>query len=652
MRTRTVKAGRFTLPVYTLNTVIVGSGAAGYCAADRLHAYGQTDCAIVTEDVMTGTSRNTGSDKQTYYKLTLSGGVADSVREMAQTLYSGQCVDGDIALCEAAYSAPCFLRLAELGMPFPQNRYGEYIGYKTDHDPRCRATSIGPYTSRQITERLQASVEAKGIRVFNDMQVVKLISDGRRCYGMLCLNLRREADPENAFVLFSSRNVIYATGGPAGIYADSVYPVGHSGASGLAFEAGAMGRNLTEWQYGLASVNPRWNVSGTYMQSLPRFVSINPDGGDEREFLSVAFPDKAELLSRVFLKGYQWPFDTRKLNGGSSLIDLLVYTELRKGRKVYLDFRTNPGNADIDYAGLSEEAYRYLAHAQACLGTPVRRLAHMNQPALDFYKDKGIDLHTRMLEISLCAQHHNGGLGVDCWWRTNLEGLFAVGEAAATHGVYRPGGSALNAGQVGATRAARYIASNSGGDAALDEDFDAAALTETEAFLQHVCLMVSSADNVTVYRENAARRMSATGGPVRSAQGIHHALAKVREEQKTFFQTVRVKKTNGLGEALRLRDILLCQEMVLAAMADYIAKGGKSRGSALYSDPEGLSPHRGLPEAYRFTPDDGGLSSLVQEAVRRQEGIRFTWRDVRPIPEDEGVFETVWRDFRKNGNVY
>ncbi len=60
--------------VISLNTVVVGTGAAGYNAADRLYGYGQKDIAIVTENILAGTSRNTGSDKQTYYKLTLSGG--------------------------------------------------------------------------------------------------------------------------------------------------------------------------------------------------------------------------------------------------------------------------------------------------------------------------------------------------------------------------------------------------------------------------------------------------------------------------------------------------------------------------------------------------------------------------------------------------
>ena len=82
---------------------------------------------------------------------------------MAENLFAGQCVDGDLALCEAALSVQSFMRLVELGVPFPKNRYGEYVGYKTDHDPRRRATSVGPYTSKQMTEKLEQSVLSKGI---------------------------------------------------------------------------------------------------------------------------------------------------------------------------------------------------------------------------------------------------------------------------------------------------------------------------------------------------------------------------------------------------------------------------------------------------------------------------------------------------------
>lgn len=652
MRESSLVIGAHTLPVYSLNTVIVGTGAAGYNAADRLFSYGQEDIAIITEHIMAGTSRNTGSDKQTYYKLTLSGNDSDSVGEMAQTLFSGGCVDGDLALCEAALSVQCFLKLAELGVPFPRNRYGEFIGYKTDHDPRSRATSVGPYTSRQMTECLQRAVEKKGIRVFDRMQVVRILGDGKQTFGLMCLDLDKAKEAGDAFVLFNCKNIIYATGGPAGMYAQSAYPHGHYGATGLAFEAGVKGKNLTEWQYGLASLRPRWNVSGTYMQSLPRLYSTDADGLDEREFLDGFFTDRESMLTSLFLKGYQWPFDVRKAMDGSSIIDILVYQESMKGRRVFLDFRRNPGNGEIDYDGLSREARNYLKSAGACFGTPFERLAHMNRPAVDFYLDKGIDLSREPLEIALCAQHNNGGLDVDCWWQTNLEGFYAAGEVSASHGVYRPGGSALNAGQAGSTRAAQMIAEKRRGDALPEEDFGCLVCSHVTQLMELASDLEGGGDTFKDMWDKAARRMSLVGGPIRSLEGLIRGLEEVRGELGDFTCLVRAGKTGGLSMALRLRDMLICQEVYLSAMADYITAGGKSRGSALYTDPAGRKPHESLPDLFAFQLDDDSRSSLVQEIQYRPGGSQITWREVRAIPASDSFFENVWRDFRKHGNIF
>lgn len=643
-------AGDVQAKLYSCNTVVVGTGAAGYNAADRLWQYGQRDLILISENRVGGTSRNTGSDKQTYYKLTLSGGDPDSVREMADTLFSGQCVDGDIALCEAALSTQGFLKLVELGVPFPRNRCGEYIGYKTDHDPRRRATSVGPYTSKQMTERLEAAVQAKGIPFRNQTQVIRILSDGKKVRGLLCLNTAAKTRQER-FVILRCKNVVYATGGPAGMYANSVYPVSHYGATGLALEAGASGKNLTEWQYGLASVRPRWNVSGTYMQVLPRVYSANPDGSDEREFLMDFFSDPAEMLSKLFLKGYQWPFDVRKVANGSSIIDILVYLESCKGRNVYLDYRTNPVGGNFRFGDLEPEAREYLTQAGACFGTPIERLLHMNTPAVEFYRDKGVDLATEPLEIALCAQHNNGGLGIDCWWQTDLQGLFAVGEVAASHGVYRPGGSALNAGQVGSTRAAQYIAARCQGDPEEDEIFRAVAEEALQQMASLADRTLTGNGNVRQVWGEVGRRMSACGAAIRNQEQIRTALRYITEQLNTLSDTVTAARESELQWVFRLRDTLISQQVYLSAMLDYVNQGGKSRGSALYTDMTGTKPFAQLPDAFTFVLDDGSRGDLVQEVQLKEGKCHFHWRPVRPIPEDDDFFENVWRMYRETGNI-
>lgn len=640
-------------PVIVKNTVVVGTGAAGFNAADRLYQYGQTDLAIITEGTKIGTSRNTGSDKQTYYKLTLAGKEPDSVRSMAQTLFDGQCVDGDLALCEAALSAQCFFRLTELGVPFPRNRYGEYIGYKTDHDSHHRATSIGPYTSKIMTECLEKSVRAKDIPIYDGLQVIRILSDGRKVYGLLCLNCQHLDRPGQRFLVFRCKNIVWATGGPAGMYSDSVYPFGHYGATGTAFAAGAMGKNLTEWQYGLASIKPRWNVSGTYMQVLPRFISTNQDGGEEREFLYDFFQKEGQLLTNVFLKGYQWPFDVRKIANGSSIIDILVYMEKKKGRRVFLDFRTNPGNKPVNFSLLSSEALEYLQKADACFGTPLERLMRMNAPAADFYLEKGVDLSKRPLEIALCAQHNNGGLAVDCWWQTNVDGLFCAGEAAASHGVYRPGGSALNAGQVGSTRAAQFIAAKCGGIPADDGEFERLA-SEAKNEADSLCRAVISQNenNVGNLWKKAADCMSLYGGAMRSESGLLKALDTVRKIRMNFSALVRISQEKQLSSVFRLQDTLLCQEIYLDAMLNYLHESGISRGSSFYTDQSGSKPYNQLPPEFAFRAGPDPKSNQVQEVLWKDKECLFSWRKVRPIPEEDDFFENVWHSYRKSQNIF
>lgn len=653
MKETCIYTGAGKVKVYIVNTVVVGTGAAGYNAADCLYSYGQQDVAVVSEHVKSGTSRNTGSDKQTYYKLTLSGSSPDSVREMAENLFAGQCMDGDIALCEAALSVQGFLKLVGLGVPFPKNRWGEYIGYKTDHDPRNRATSVGPYTSKIMTECLEKAVNEKKIPVFDKLQVIQILRNEDRCRGVLCLNLEAAEDEAEKLVAFCSENIIYATGGPAGIYADSVYPECHFGASGLAFEAGVRGRNLTEWQFGLASVAPRWNVSGTYMQVLPKFISRNPDGSDEREFLSEFFKDKGELLTNVFLKGYQWPFDVRKVEGGSSIIDILVYMETCKGRKIYLDFRNNPENVEIDYALLSDEAREYLEKAEACFGTPYERLLHMNAPAAEFYEKRGVNLSSQVLEIALCAQHNNGGLEMNAWWETNVPHFFAVGEVAGSHGVYRPGGSALNSGQVGSARAAQYIAARYTKTPEMEKEFE--EIVEKAANkMSALAFAALEKDGMEVDElwERAGRCMSRNAGAIRSREGIVEAVSKVKQELENLGSLVHIDSPKQLERVYRLRDMLIAQYVYLSAMADYMDNGGKSRGGALYSDPNGKKPFEQLPELFCFTLDDQSKSGMVQEIAYLNDRCEAKWRKVHQIPEEEDFFENIWRSYRENGNVY
>ena len=658
MRQEIIELDGLKLETYSLNTVVVGSGAAGFNAADRLYSFGQQHVAIVTEGINKGTSRNTGSDKQTYYKLTLAGDETDSVREMAHTFFEGGSMDGDIALVEAALSAQSFYHLADIGVPFPHNRYGEFVGYKTDHDPRQRATSAGPLTSKYMTEKLENQVQQKGIEIFDGYQIIGILTDDQdQAVGLLALNLNQLKNQDQRYTLFNCTNIVYATGGPAGMYETSVYPESQTGASGLAFEAGVAGKNLTESQYGIASIKFRWNLSGTYQQVLPRYVSTKPDGSDEKEFLEEYFEDPGAMLDAVFLKGYQWPFDPGKIdNYGSSLIDILVYNEtVVKGRRVWLDFTQNPGwassNGGLDFSLLGEESYQYLDNSEALFGNPIERLEHMNQPAIELYQNHGIDITEEYLEIAVCAQHNNGGLKGNIWWESNIDHLFPVGEVNGSHGVYRPGGAALNSGQVGSRRAAQYISARyqekPGQVNQLLQKAEAQIKDKIELGEQFVD-NINGDGNVGDICQDIGARMTRNGAHIRSRGSAAAAATEAKKQLKQLADNTKLDNIDDLGSAFKNYDLLMAQYVYLSAIKDYINQGGKSRGSYLVYDQDGKLPLSDLPEEFRFSLSDDNFKDEIQEVVYKNGDCEINWRQVHPLPEDDSWFENVWNRYRKD----
>lgn len=645
MKTQSIQVRGREMRLLTCHTAVVGSGAAGYAAANRLYEAGQRDIVMLTEGVNKGTSRNTGSDKQTYYKLSLCGGTADSVEEMARTYFAGRGMDGDLALCEAAFSPRCFYYLCEAGVPFPHNAFGEYSGYKTDHDPAMRATSAGPLTSRFMTECLERRAKEHGITVYDNWLVIAILVKENQCVGLMALSRR-----SGEYLLVNAANVVYATGGPAGIYKNSVYPSSQSGATGIALEAGAAAKNLTEWQYGIASLKFRWNLSGTYQQVLPRYVSTDMEGNDQREFLEGEFDSPESLLNAVFLKGYQWPFDPAKVkNQGSSMIDMLVYreTEERK-RRVFLDYRRNP--ASLTRLGqdwlkaLGDPAASYLAQSGAAQDTPIGRLLHMNPKAVELYRSHNIDLETEMLEIGVCAQHNNGGLAGDMWWESNLSHFFPVGEVNGSHGVHRPGGSALNSGQVGALRASIRISKVYRQGPMEIRDFLRAVGEQVEAKMRLAEQFAGPAEgglSPVQVKEEIGSVMSAGAAHIRAADQISRTQERLREIRSRLMERLSVKNPQELAQAFQTYDTLISAEALTAAINHYIKEGGESRGSYLIKQ-------NGADENFLDGPDPFGDS--VQELRLKDGKFQVRWRPVRPIPPRDLWFENVWKEYEAYGN--
>lgn len=650
--------GTIKARAYSVHTLIIGSGAASLNCAEHLYELGATDLLVVTDRLGAGTSNNSGSDKQTYYKIGIFGDVPDSPMDFAKALTGGGMMHGDIAYVEGLGSAPEFFHLVRNGVPFPFNAYGAFVGYKTDHDPRQRATSAGPKTSQFMVQHALAQVRRNLTPVFDRTEIIRLLTAGegdqKRVIGAVGLRLDLLDSPNPGLVVFNAQNVVMGTGGPGEMYKVSVYPEGQIGNHGIALEIGAIANNLAESQFGLASTKYRWNLSGTYQQVVPAYFSTDAEGRGRRDFLNDYFHTMREKATNVFLKGYQWPFHAARLQGlGSSVVDIAVHNEIAAGRRVFMDFMQNPvpvePGREFGFEDLGDEARRYLERSGALQATPYERLQHMNPQSIELYAEQGIDLR-EPLECAVCAQHNNGGLRGSIWWESNIRHLFPVGELNGTHGV-RPGGSALNSGQVGGLRAAHRIRAVYGADPLPLDQFRAVAAPQLEdqaAEIERLLQSPAEAPVPAAVRAEIQERMSAHGAFIRAADAIDGAVSDAKNLWAGLAaRGMSLASRADLPAALQNLHLCLTHIAFLQTIQALIARGGGSRGGYMVLDEEGdlaVKTKRGTELPHR-SENTEMRKEVLETRLAGPGDFEVRPVAVRPLPQDDSWYETTWRQW-------
>jgi len=658
------------IEILEYNTVIIGTGAAGLNCAIHLVEEGIApwQIALVTEELGGGTSFNAGSDKQSYYKLSIVGDQADSPFEMAKDLFSGGAMHGDIALIESTNSVREFFHLVQLGVSFPHDRYGGFVGYKTDNDPKQRATSIGPYTSQEMCKRLLEVITELKINIFDKYYAAKILVEDEpetQAIGLICLDINSLLNQQEvnelskSIKIFKTENMVLATGGPSLLYKNSVYPFSQKGSTSLAIEAGCVLQNLTESQFGIASTEFRWNVSGSYQQVIPRYISVD-ENGIEYEFLEGYFPTFRDLSKSIFLKGYEWPFSSDRIeNYGSSLIDLAVYyeTEILQ-REVFIDFTKNPRSFDLTL--LDPIAKEYLVNSNSIGELPVIRLKSLNKQAYIHYKDNGIDISKDLLQVAVCNQHLNGGVKCDIWWESTVKHLFTIGEINGSHGVHRPGGAALNSGQVGGLRTAQKIANMYNTSSPLSvEEYFIEIEDQLIDFLEIIRLCLYNMNNKEKFSPNKIlelirNRMERYAGILRPKEGLEGELKNIRLQLKNQNEITSIKNASEIINYFRVRDSLITQYLFFSAILDYHNLHGQSRGSFLISRKQ-LNTAVGerlisLPEklsSFNFIKNNLDLSNQIQTISLKNNDVHVEWVKVRDIPKSSSWFENIWKDFNE-----
>lgn len=663
--TDSIKIESYHFPIYRYQAVVLGTGAAGLRAAIELKRKG-IDVVLITKGLYQGTSACSGSDKQTLYTLS-STNKGDNFIKMSHSLSQGGGMDQDIAYVEAVGSIHTQSALQFLGLPLPEDKFGSVLRYQTDHDEVGRGTSCGPKTSRLMVKVLLDEVLLLQIPILDNSVGISLLQSkndrGERfCNGLVICNDNHSENNPYAISVFLSPNVIIATGGPGELYRDSVYPRGCYGSLGLALEADIPLNNIIESQFGIGT--PRssipWNLSGTYMQAIPYIYSVDQEG-NEYNFLENYYRSTKEIASNIFRKGYQWPFhSSRLLEYGSSLIDIAIAQEYQKNRIVYMDFTRNPqpilNDKPFNINDLDSDVSDYLKNNQALLSTPIERLEKMNPLSIELYLMHGHDLRKQPLMFTLNNQHMNGGIEVNIWGETEINGCYAIGEVAGTHGVTRPGGAALNAGQVFAIRVSQHIKNTVRTDKLVN--LDTHQIKQLSGLIEFIdkSLTNQSTFNIKKIKTTIQNRMSDYAGFKCNAIDVNKQTDEANKLNKQIHEVgIKIEKHSEIAELFLWKQMALTSAAILNMLNDYIKTGGGSRGARIILDENGSDIPKGnniLLTEWRFKPErveDRNKKYLI----RWQNNTFISWqRNIKKLPNIDLIFfEKDWVNYL-NKNIF
>jgi len=429
------------------DVVIIGGGGAALRAA--LAAADRGASVLLLEKGRLGKAGVTAlscSDRMAFHATlahTEPGG-PDAWRYHAEDIYriGGRVSDASLAKALAKGAAEAFHYLEKLGVPFARRPDGLADQFITDGSKYARACYTGPHTANDIHAALLGEFLRRRLPVLENTMAADLALDAEGRVG----GVRTAAGR-----LVPALAVILATGGAGQAYEVNVFPEGMTGDGyAMAWRAGAELVNMEFIQIGLSSTKTKLACSGSMMRCWPRLVTQ-----DDREFLFDYFPPGTpheHVYAVLFRKGASWPVSREE---PSHLIDIAVFSEMRKGRTVFMDFSRNPRGLDLrkmDPALWSRfEGMRAPALLEPPLrDSPLARLKAINAPSVRWLKERGIDLEAGdRIELAPACQHFQGGVKINELAAASVPGLFACGEAAGgQHGANRPGGNALMDSQV------------------------------------------------------------------------------------------------------------------------------------------------------------------------------------------------------------
>jgi succinate dehydrogenase/fumarate reductase flavoprotein subunit len=196
-----------------------------------------------------------------------------------------------------------------------------------------------------------------------------------------------------------------------------------------------------------------------------------------------------------------------------------------------------------------------------------------------------VDFTANGVEINVSVGYFNGGLYTDNNFETNINSLFAVGEASGIFGSRKLPGSELTSAIVSAKRAAEHIASSHKSEPIPLTDFWIEAQEEVYKYIIIARKLLAGAvrnavsENVESMREKYRRRASDTGAIMRGYLDVMLAINGCSEDMGAFMAQHKVDSVDYLSDVFINHDMLICEYVYFHAIKHYMLEGGMTRNA-------------------------------------------------------------------------
>jgi L-aspartate oxidase len=402
-------------PGWTINAdvIVIGSGIAGLTAALSARDKGLS-VLLLTKDVL-----STGSTSWAQGGIAAALGPGDSPDQHFQdTLEAGAGLCDQESVRILVQEGPAAVkRLINLGATFDLDSSGNVAltregGHRRDRIAHAGGDATGAEISRALVAKVLADPK---VRIFEHALVLDLLKDKneRVCGVTLHVMGKGKIDGVGAAL---ARAVVLATGGLGAVFQQTTNPLVATGDGvALALRAGATVADLE------------------FVQFHPTVLWSGSDSRGSQPLISEAVRGEGAILRNINGEAFMSTIHPMKDLAPRDVVAHAVHEEIIKSGKPYVY---------LDGTKLGENVW-------------LQRFPNI----LSSCRKIGIDPLVDLIPVVPAAHYASGGVVSDMTGKTDIPGLFAVGECANTgvHGANRLASNSLLEGLVVAERVANHL---------------------------------------------------------------------------------------------------------------------------------------------------------------------------------------------------